>query len=138
MRRYVKFIAVGIIIIVCCVCYGAMSPSLHTNIIPVTLMNPSVTIELAHGWPELITVEDKCNKFAIPLTLQLKDGETVLMEVTEYIYYRTGQDIAEIRAETILKLQADIDKYEAEKSLNDSSVLDNSVTTIKNNLSTNL
>jgi len=138
MRRYVKFIVFGIIVIGGCICFGFRTPSLHTNIIPVTLMNPSVTIELTHGWPELITVEDKCNKFAIPLTLQLKDGETVLMEATEYIYYRTGQNIAEIRAETILKLQADIDKYEAEKSLNDSSVLDNSVTIIKNNLSTNL
>ena len=95
-------------------------------------------IELTRGRPALISVEDKKNKFAIPVTLQIKDGEDVIFETSDKIIYREGQDLAETLTPTHARLQKKISKFEAEKALDDKAAVDNAVDTLKSRITTNL
>ena len=72
------------------------------------------TKEITRGTPQHIGIEDKKDKFQIPVTFVVKEDEVEVLSVDDYIEYTDGQDINDCLIPTRDRIQARVDAYKAE------------------------
>lgn len=93
----------------------------------------ALTLHLTHGEP--IHVEG--DQYLIPVTLELKNGETVVFHITIEVKHNAARTIAESLGENEVKhdFQQAIDSYFKKESVKaQSSEITTALITLKNNL----
>ena len=98
----------------------------------------AITKEMTRGRPVLMGVEDKKNKFSIPVTFKLLDSGVEIFSIDERVEYTQGQSLVECLTPTGKRIQKAVDAFEAEKALDGKSAVDSAITTLKNNITTTL
>lgn len=67
----------------------------------------------------------------VTINMTLKDGTTEVVNKDYALHYRPGDSIAAKKNAWITMMQADIDKYKSEKTIKNSTALNNVVTNVQ-------